>query len=129
MVDKRIEMKSNLKVGVPNDHTNRLYPKKLFKKFLKKSFTVDLSEHVIYVDLAYIVGDISDLFIDENNYLCGFLTINEKVPHGLIIKALMERGANLELNPVGIGTISDKNEVSNYELIKMSIIAKENING
>jgi hypothetical protein len=129
MVGNRIEIKSNLKVGVPNEHTNRIYPKKLFRNIMSKKFMADLSEHTMDVDLAYLVGNVSDLFIDENNYLCGFLALNEKTPHGLIIKALLERGANLELCPIGTGNVSDKNKVSNYKLSKMSIIAKENNNG
>mgnify|MGYP003650378471 CR=1 FL=1 len=129
MAGNRIEMRSNLKVGVPNGNTGRLYPKKLFRKIMKKSFMVDLSEHMMNVDLTYLVGSISDLFIDEDNYLCGFLTLNEKTPHGLVIKSLIKRGANLELNPVGACIVSDKNEVLNYKLSKMSIIAKENKDG
>jgi hypothetical protein len=129
MTGNRIEMRSNLKIGVPNENTGRLYPKKLFRKIMKKSFMVDLSEHMMDVDLAYLVGGISDLFIDEDNYLCGFLNINEKTPHGLVVKSLLERGANFELCPVGTGNVSDKNEVSNYKLTKMSIIAKENKDG
>jgi hypothetical protein len=130
MTGSRVELKSNLKVGVPNENTGRIYPKKLFKKYMKKKLFVDLSEHMLYVDLSRIVGSVTDLFIDENNYLCGYLSIAKDNPSAITVNVLMEKGAKFELCPVCTGDVSEKtNEVSDFSMTKMSIILKENKNG
>jgi len=116
---------------------NRIYTKEIAKKIIeqfkeKPKGTVlgqcGYPENI--VDLAKISHVVKDMWIDEEDQsIKGKIEVLSETGSGEMLKELLQTNVELSVALRGTGTISNDNEVTNYNFISADIVPKSSFGG